>query len=412
MNQSPLYVGYVLKRYPRFSETFVVNEILAHERAGIRVDIFALGPVAETHFQDCISQVRSPVTRLADKQHDSESLWELMEEGHAKLADFSARIALARDVSVHEFAQALRLALAVKTRGIGHLHAHFGTHATTIARLAAAFSDVGYTFTAHAKDIYFAYEKSVGLGRKLRDAAQTITVSDYNLAYLTEKYGDDARNIVRLYNGLDLSRFTYTPPLNRGRQILAVGRLVAKKGFDVLIDALSLLDKRGEDFHCRLIGGGPLLDPLRTRINAAGLARRVTLEGALPQAEIIAAMRQAAVVAAPCVISHDGDRDGLPTVLLEAMALGTPVISTRVAGIPELVIDGETGLCVAPRDPAALADAIAALLAAPDIQRRLSRQARALIERDYDIDANSGVLRDIFRRAVNAGPGRYTGGGE
>lgn len=117
MNQSPLYVGYVLKRYPRFSETFVVNEILAHERAGIRVDIFALGPVAETHFQDCISQVRSPVTRLADKQHDSESLWELMEEGHAKLADFSARIALARDVSVHEFAQALRLALAVKTRG-------------------------------------------------------------------------------------------------------------------------------------------------------------------------------------------------------------------------------------------------------------------------------------------------------
>lgn len=396
----PLYIGYVLKRYPRFSETFVVNEILAHERAGMKADIFALGPVSETHFQDGISQVRAPVTRLDDKQRNTESLWRLLDVAYKTLPDFATKMTEMRHADVHEFAQAIQLALAICERGIQHLHAHFGTRATTVARLAARLSDIGYSFTAHAKDIYYPYKESTGLNLKLRDAAQTVTVSDYNLSYLKEQYGADADKTVRIYNGIDLRKFPYLSPEKRERHILAVGRLVPKKGFSELVDAVQILKQRGVNFHCTLIGDGALRDTLNEKIQQADVVDCMTLTGQQPQPDIIAAMQSAAMVVAPCVVSEEGDRDGLPTVLLESMALGTPVISTRVAGIPELVMDNETGLCVEPHAPQALADAMQRLLDDVPARLRLSQEARRLIEREYDIDRNTALLRAIFQRAI------------
>ena len=164
--QSPMYIGYVLKRYPRFSETFVVNEILAHKRAGTQIDIFALGPVMEAHFQDGISHVRAPVNRLMDKQRNPENFWALLEQGFQRLPNFATKLAQAQG-DVHEIGQSIILALKVLDKGIQHLHAHFGTQATTVARQAAIFADISYTFTAHAKDIYFSYEKSIALDRKI-----------------------------------------------------------------------------------------------------------------------------------------------------------------------------------------------------------------------------------------------------
>lgn len=394
------YIGYVLKRYPRFSETFVVNEILAHERSGLRIDIFALGPVEESHFQDGISRVRAPVTRLGSKQRNCETYWALVLQAYRELPHFSVQLANTLHLNVHELAQAIMLALAVKARGIQHLHAHFATRAATVTRLAARFSGISWSFTAHAKDIYYPYENSKEMDAKLRDAAQAITVSDYNLRYLRQRYGDNARRAIRIYNGIDLAQFPWLAPDNRPRHILAVGRLVVKKGFDVLIDALQLLHQRGESFHCTLTGDGPLRDELLARIAEYGLNERVTLNGSRPQPEIIAAMRQSAMVVAPCVVSEEGDRDGLPTVLLEAMALGTPVVSTEVAGIPELVSDGQTGLCVAPRDPSALAEAMQRLLNDPALPLELSMQARMRIEQHYDIDRNSVLLREVFATAA------------
>jgi glycosyltransferase involved in cell wall biosynthesis len=402
---SALYVGYVLKRYPRFSETFVVNEILAHEREGMKIDIFALGPVSEAHFQDGISQVRAPVTRYSDKQRNPESFWQIVRQAEQQLPGLAQHLPEALRGSVHECAQALLLAMAVRERGIQHLHAHFGTQATTVARLAALFSGVGYTFTAHAKDIYYQYEESTALDQKMRDAASTITVSDYNLAYLRQQYGADAARAVRIYNGMDLRKFPASDPAQvaqRAPHVLAVGRLVPKKGFEVLVDAVRLLKERGVAFHCTLVGEGDLREALAARMAEQGVQDCMTLTGAMPQPDIIRLLRQAAVMVAPCVISADGDRDGLPTVLLEAMALGTPVISTQVAGIPELVVDGETGLCIPPQDPALLAQAIESLLADAQRRSRFSHQARALIERDYDIDRNAAVQRQVFRRAVES----------
>lgn len=399
LNARP-YTGYVLKRYPRFSETFVVNEILAHERVGLQIDIFALGPVEESHFQDGISRVRAPVTRLADKQRNTESLWLLLQRACRELPHFATRLARVSHPNVHELAQAIMLALAVNERGIQHLHAHFATRAATVTRLAALFSGVSWSFTAHAKDIYYPYETSTEIEGKLRDAAQAITVSDYNLSWLRQRYGDSARGAMRIYNGIDLAQFCWQVPENRPRHLFAVGRLVAKKGFGVLIDALHLLHQRGEAFHCTLTGEGPLRDALLTHIARLGLSQQITLTGSRPQPEVIAAMREAAMVVAPCVVSEEGDRDGLPTVLLEAMALGTPVISTRVAGIPELVSNLETGLCIEPNDPHALADAIQRLLNDPSLSAALSVQARMRIERDYNIDRNSARLREVFTTAA------------
>ncbi|MFT3721440.1 glycosyltransferase [Pseudorhodoferax sp.] len=396
----PLYVGYVLKRYPRFSETFVVNEILAHERAGARIDIFALGPVEETHFQDAIARVRAPVTRLPDRARAASAGWPALMRARALLPGLWQALPRAEGDDPHVAWQAVLLALHARERGIGLLHAHFGTQAAAVARLAAAFAGLPYTFTAHAKDIFYAYEQPQRLDRKLRDAAGAITVSDYNLAHLRRCYGDAAARVVRLYNGLDLAQFRYQEPAERPPHVLAVGRLVSKKGFAVLVDALALLHARGLAFDGTLIGDGPLRAELQQRIDAAGLAGRIVLAGPRPQPEVMEALRGAAVLAAPCVVGEGGDQDGLPTVLVEAMALGTPCISTRVAGIPELVRDGETGLCVPPGDPAALADAIARLLADGALARRLSGSARRLVEHAYDVDRNSAAQRALFRHAI------------
>ncbi|HDR1022970.1 TPA: glycosyltransferase family 4 protein [Pasteurella multocida] len=396
----PMYIGYVLKRYPRFSETFVVNEILAHERAGTKIDIFALGPVMETHFQDGISQVRAPVSRLTDKQRNTETFWALLNEGFNKLSNFAAKLEKAKG-TVHEVAQSVLLALEIKKRGIQHLHAHFGTQATTVARQAAIFADITYTFTAHAKDIYFQYAESTELGQKMRDASATVTVSDYNLAYLREQYGDDAKSAVRIYNGMDLRKFPYQPFSQNNRHILSVGRLVAKKGFSVLLDALALLKQRGVSMRCTLVGDGGLRGQLLEQIERLNIQDVIDMVGPMPQPEIIKFMKSANMMIAPSVISEDGDRDGLPTVLLESMALGTPVISTQVAGIPELVQDGVTGLCVPPNDPEALADAIERLLDDPELCKTLSLNSRALIEREYDEDKNVAVLQQLFSAAIN-----------
>ena len=402
--RSPIAVGYVLKRYPRFSETFVVNEILALEKAGVQVDIFALGPVSETHFQEAISRVRAPVHRIRHQFHDTELYWQLLVQARKALPEFRRLAHLADEHDWVTVGQAMLLAMQAQSKGIRHLHAHFGTQAATVARLAAAFAGIHYSFTAHAKDIYHQYEEPVQLDLKIRDAAFTITVSDYNVDYLRTHFGAPTDRTHRIYNGLDLSKFPYNEFTSRERHILAVGRLVPKKGFSVLLEALSLLKKQNIRMHCTLVGGGPLYEDLSARTEALDIADTVTMVGPMPQPDIIRLMKNSNMVVAPCVISDDGDRDGLPTVLLESMALGTPVISTQVAGIPELVIDGETGLCVPSENPQALAEAMSRLLDDHDICRTFSRNGRALIEREYDEDRNAAKLRQIFNDAIDSRP--------
>lgn len=397
----PLRVGYVVKRYPRYSETFIVNEILAHERAGMALHIFAVRRVNEPHFQSLLAEVRSPVTYISDSAPKADVVWATLRQGKAVLPSLwttLGRMDVPQIANVH---QAVLLAIEMRKHGIEHLHAHFGTIATTIARLAARFAGIGYSFTAHAKDIFHAEVDRDALRDKLRDAAAVVTVSDFNRAWLREQYGAAAADVRRIYNGLDLVAFGFSSPGERPREILAVGRLVEKKGFDTLIEACAVLRARGVAFHCTIIGDGLLRDTLAALIARHGLAEAVTLAGPRPQSEVIAALKHAAVFAAPCVVAADGDRDGLPTVVVEAMALGTPCVTTAVTGLSEVVRDGDTGLVVAQRAPEALADALARMLDDRALRIRLAEEARRQIERDFDVDRNAAELRTMFGEAID-----------
>ena len=398
---SPARVGYVVKRYPRYSETFIVNEILAHERAGLAVEVFALRPPSDTHFQAAISLVRAPVTYLSETGKMTD-LWNAVRRMAALDPEAGARLADFGEEDVRDVYQAMQLARLVRERGITHLHAHFATSATSVARMASLLAGIPYTFTAHAKDIFHESVDPADLTRKLRDAAGVVTVSAFNLRFLREQYGAHAGGVTRIYNGLDLDVFPYDAPVGRKPIIAAAGRLVEKKGFDDLIDACAVLVDEGVDFECLIAGGGEQEADLRRRIADRRLGDYVRLLGPLPLPSIVELVRSAAVFAAPCVVGRDGNRDGPPTVLLEAMALGTPIVSTDVTGIPEILTDRETGLMVGQRRPNELADAMHRLLENEAFRVRISRQARTLIEERFDIHRNAAAIRSLFEQAAYA----------
>ncbi len=395
-------IGYVVKRYPRYSETFIVNEILAHEEAGLSLDIFALRPSNDTHFQDNIAKVRAPITYLPELSVLSVSeFWGELMAAIKNLPGWVTGLDAAQYEVARDVYQAALLALQAREKGIEHLHAHFATSATTVARLAALFAGLTYSFTAHAKDIFHESVQHQDLQKKISDATSVITVSDYNVDFLQNRFGHSASKVQRIYNGLNLFRLPYSDPHHRPSRIVAVGRLIEKKGFCDLIAACAELHKRNVDFECQIIGGGPLQNTLVADIHQRGLQNKVKMLGPLSQKEVITCLQQTAVFAAPCVVGSDGNRDGLPTVLLEAMALGVPCISTDVTGIPEAIRHNHSGLIVPQKDVAALTDALAHLLLQPQERTQLAQHARRLIEQAFDIDQNTAVLRSVFDTATS-----------
>ena len=401
--ETPLRIGYVVKRYPRYSETFIVTEILAHEEAGLEIEIFSLYPPVDSHFQDLLARVRAPVTYLPPAEGRFSRFWDALREAANDAPAIWSELASASGEEARTVFFAALVAGEARRKGIRHLHSHFATEATAVARLAARIGGLSYSFTAHAKDIYHENVRPEEMRLKLRDASGVITVSDYNLTYLSERYGEDASRVRRIYNGIDLERFPYEEPANRPRRIVFVGRLVEKKGLPDLIDACAILAARGVACECRIIGSGEIEASLRDRIDLMGIQDTVKLLGPRPQMEVIRSIREASVVAAPCVIGADGNRDGLPTVLLEAMALGTPCVSTDVTGIPEAIRHGETGIIVPQRNPEALADALGRLLDDPGLRVGLAANARSLIESRFDVRRNTALSRDFLREAAEAG---------
>ncbi len=398
-------IAYLVKRYPRYSETFIVNEILAHEAAGVGIDIFALNHSNDTHFQDSISRVRAPVFILPHQGLKPTSFWEELSCASRELPGLNAAMPDAWDEDVICVHQASVLARALVDRGIAHVHAHFGSSPATVARLAARFAGASYSFTAHAKDLYHESVDRRALLARHGERASVVTVSEFNRRFLIEECGFDARRVVRIYNGLELDVFPYRQPGMRPRRIVAIGRLVEKKGFDDLIEACAVLAERRVDFECHIIGEGPQKDALNERISQRELGHLVRMWGPRPQRETRELLDTAAVFAAPCTVADDGDRDGVPTTLLEALALGVPCVSTDVTGIPEVIIDGETGLVVAQRDPKALADALVRLLDAPTLGLALAARGRALIEERFDVAKNTQALREVFERGRALPPG-------
>ncbi|MFC0674735.1 glycosyltransferase [Brachybacterium hainanense] len=396
----PMRIGYVLKMYPRFSETFILTEMLELEAQGMDLEVFSLRLPVDGRFHPDLARLRAPVEYLHPGTLRADQPWQSLHRFLAEVGEVPPAVLaeLARH-GAREAAQALDLAAAVRARGITHLHAHFGSTATSVARLAAALAGIGYTFTAHAKDIFHEEVEAEDLRAKLADARAVVTVSDFNLAHLRKTFGADAARVRRIYNGIALERFPVRADRDESAaapRIVSVGRLVEKKGFDVLVEAARLLRERRIPVELEIAGAGPLAEPLSGRIAALGLDSCVRLLGPLPQDRVRELVAGATVFAAPCRVGEDGNRDGLPTVLLEAMALGTPCVSTPVTGIPEAIQDGGTGLLVPEDDAPALADALARLLADAPLRTRLAGAARERVETDFDAVRQAGAVGALF----------------
>lgn len=397
-------VGYLLKMYPRFSETFILTEILELERQGVSIDIFSLKKPDDGRFHADLADVQASVTYVPDSPVTGASAYlaahrhVFREDRKRYLRVMSIALRRRRWGTFKRFLQAGYLVPRLRERGITHLHAHFASSATSVAGYITQLTGIPYSFTAHAKDIYSDSVVEHVLARKLALAAFCVTVSDYNHAHLARLAGTTPLH--RIYNGLDLTTFSQpaaptavrdTPPL-----ILGVGRLVEKKGFLDLIRACAELRDRGVAFKCQIVGKGPDERALRKEISRLNLEDFVTLPGPLPRGKLIALYPRASAFVAPCTIGQDGNRDGLPTVLIEAMALGVPAVATPVTGIPELVRDGRTGLIAPSNDSVALADQIARLLDDPLLAQQLAANARCLVEREFDIVANVAALRQLY----------------
>lgn len=398
-------IAYVLKMYPRFSETFILSEILELERQGVEVRIFSLKKPDDGRFHADLARVRASVTYLPESPLLA---WRAYLRQHREVYGWCRgrylrvlwhTLKRRRAGALKRLLQAGYIAPILRREGITHVHAHFASSATSVAHFLHRLAGTGYSFTAHAKDIYIDTVNADVLERKLRAARFAVTVSDYNREHLRGLAGGD--RVVRIYNGLDLEQFRPNgtapadPPL-----VLGVGRLVEKKGFADLIRACALLRAEGRRFQCWIVGKGPLEADLRRLIADLDLGDTVELAGPQPREALLRLYPRAAVVAAPCVIGADGNRDGLPTVLIEALALGVPVISTDVTGIPELVEDGQTGFLIPQHDPAALAGAIRRCLDDPAAARALARAGRERVEQQFDLRTNVAQLRELFARVT------------
>ena len=404
----------MVSTWPRLSQTFVLNEILALERRGLEVRIFSTKDPGGEPLHAKLGRVRAPTAYLSFRRRGRSILRANLRLARALprryVRTLLGALRAGRLWVLRCFFQAGYLVGLVRRDPVTHLHAHFATAPALVAMFAHELARIPYTFTAHARDIYTDTPSAL-LRAEMERARAVVTVSEYNRRYLRAQVSAAANGKVHcIYNGLDLSEFEFRwpraddpgPPV-----VLCVARLVEKKGLADLVEAASILKRHGRPFRARIVGEGPLRQALERRVAQLGLQEPVTFAGAEPHEKVRLAYRRAAVFVLPCVVAADGDRDGIPTVLLEAMASGLPVVSTSVSGIPEVIESERDGLLVPPNDPNALARAMDRLLVDPHLRDRLARAARAKVEERFSIDRSADQLVELFARSENGdGPWR------
>jgi colanic acid/amylovoran biosynthesis glycosyltransferase len=401
MTEGPRRLGYVLKRFPRISETFVAAELIELERQGEQVAVFAISRPEEPFVHAFLDGLRAPVVYLPRRPlkepvRSARALaFVLRRSPRGWLRAAGAALATPRQVVAwRRLLQATVLRQELDGAGIDHVHAHFATAAARLANLAHLMDGPPYSVTAHAKDIYHRRARPRRLRRKLGEAEFVATVSEANRVHLAGVL-DGLGRLEVVPNSADLRRLGSPNGEVRGPgRVLSVARLVEKKGLEDLVEACGLLAARGRAVRLELVGDGPLRARLERTARRVGAD--VHFHGPLPQEDVLPLYRRAAAVCLPCVVLSTGDRDGLPTSLLEAMALGAPVVTTSVAGIGELVEHERTGLIVPERDPGAVADALERLLADRELAAALAERGRRRVEERYSLERNVSGLRRLF----------------
>jgi glycosyltransferase involved in cell wall biosynthesis len=389
--------AYLFERFPSFGQTFCYREVAELDRQDIVPPIFSIRNPKDEPPQDWDARIVQRVQYLPEEK-------ELLEEVRhaAKKRKIDADIIAAVDewgrrTDFLRLYQAVYVGQRLRQMGIDHVHAHFAGMAARTALWINKFFSITFSFTAHANDIFSPRQFEIGLDKLCDTADAIVTETDYAARFLRERFPHRSDRIHRIYNGLDLAEFgradfSSTPPL-----IIAVGRLIPKKGFSDLIRACALLAERGKSFRCEIIGEGPLENELRAQIDELGLQNNIELPGPKPQTQLRRRLAAANVFVLPSVIDPDGGMDNLPTVIMEAMATGLPVVSTNIGGIPEMVVENETGFLVQAGDAAAMADAIETVISDCSSAARLGHSGHERARTFFSIEENVRELCALLR---------------
>ena len=415
------HVCYILKRFPRLSETFILNEIRALERLGLELLIVSLLPREAGPEHSAVSEVQAKIYYPpAEWLH----IFRTALMPHIAVASSSPRrylkaaakalwlgVRYAHPITtLKSFMRAVFVAARYRRENIRHFHAHFANTPTKVAYFASILCNILFSFTTHAKDLYLSSEDAIR--DRVGAAKFVLTCTNYNLTYIRGLVAAEHRHKIHLvYHGADLTAFSaylrgdgLTPQIfaDTAPIILSVGRLVPKKGMQCLVSACALLRDRGMAFRCNIVGTGPLRDDLRIQIDDLGLADQVTLLGAMTHDDLVGVYGQATAFALVPQITENGDRDGIPNVLVEAMAAGLPVVSTSVSGIPELIDHGRTGLLVPPNDPQATAAALERLLQDSEARRHVSTAAQSQLKERFECWESTKTIHALLMEGTTA----------
>jgi glycosyltransferase involved in cell wall biosynthesis len=398
-------IGYLYSRYPVISQTFCDAEMLALERRGVELVVGSVHPPLTSLRHEYIARLRAPIhyappqeiLGIVERNAKAAGGWphDLVEQ-HDRKYGLEAKAELrARN--------ALYFGDFFTRTNVDHVHVHFANRAAHTALFLKQISGIAFSVTAHGQD----FMKDLGSDDLLREicaAAEFVAAeTDYSRDLLRRRCPASAAKIHRVYNGVDLERFRITSltTTNSMPRIVSVGRLVAFKGFEDLLEACAELQRSGIDFICEIIGDGPLRETLQAKLERLDLSSRVRLLGSLSQKAVSERLQAADVFALASTTDAQGATDVFPTVILEAMASARPVVSTRLAGIPELVVHDETGTLISPTDTAALASALEQLLRDPDLRLRFGRAGRLRIEQHFEIENTVAPLLELLEQSCN-----------
>jgi len=399
-------VAYVMSRFPKLTETFILFEILAVEETGVRVELF---PLLRTDERTMHPEARP----LVDRANFSPFLsWPIVRSQWRALRrrprgyigalvsivrhGFGSRNYLFGGLAI--FPKAVHAGNLMLDAGVVHVHCHFSNHPATAGFVINRTTGLPFSFTAHGSDLHVDRHL---LRLKLETARFAVTVSRFNRQVITEECGSElAGKVSILHCGVDLDVFR---PANRapGMRIVCVGTLHEVKGQRFLLEACAELGRAGIEYRCRLVGEGEDEAMLRQVSAELGITHRVEFLGRRTREEIAELLRDSTVLVAPSVPTAEGKREGIPVALMEGMSTGLPVVASNLSGIPELVIDEQTGLLVRPGDSSGIAAALSRLHDDQDLAARLGRNARELVETEFDVRANARRLVSLFGAEAN-----------
>lgn len=407
MSKPSTPIGYILQTYPGLTMTFVYREVLALQRQGFHIATFSiwkpqrekLSPESRqlmdsTFYIFPISWAVFFLTHLyflltRPAKYIGTALFVLTRRGES----WKNRLR-----TLGHFGEAAYVAREIQKRNIKHLHAHFAINAASIALIVARLLDISFSFTAH--NIFFT--DRLLLKPKVREARFIAIISEFSREFLLGLVpGENWRHKTHIIHcGISPSQFSLQNPrpTNPVPLIFFVAQLEERKGAPVLVEACKLLKERGVAFQCVIAGGGPEKPMAERLVDQYGLQESVTLTGAIFQEQVKEYLNRADIFALPCIIARNGDMDGVPVALMEAMACEIPTVSTRVSGIPELIEDGESGILVQEKDAVALADALQRLTLDKELRARLGKNGRQKVVREFDVDKNAAQLAALFER--------------